>query len=214
VITRTRPADLRAEHNLVWGNALIGGHLYWATNMSRYPQAPFRVHVYDLASGQASTRPGVATTPPVGTAYGVSYDTAHGEVIVRNALPPTVAAAMGRAGSAGRRSLVTDGSAYAWIAAPGHVAWWRPGQPAPTVFREPYPRRPGLLVAGTYVMLGGVIQGGDAVLDVRTGAVAPLTRSTTFRAAGAGVFWGDGGAFAARTIVSVPVAGLPELHCD
>ena len=103
-----------------------------------------------------------------------------GGTIENAELPPVIAHVVARDPGAAR-SLVSDGSAYAWLSQ-GRIGWWAPDETAPIELGPPpvttEPQKfNDLLVAGQYVFVFQYSEHGSArrLIDMRTGAIAHTT---------------------------------------
>jgi hypothetical protein len=198
---------------------LFHGHVYWDQSPSMVSTTTV-IKDYDIASGATRTTRTGDVMWPMTTAAGVSWDphgfrnglNGHGTIQVPAALPAELAAAVP---AAARATLVSDGTAYAWLDPSGAVGWWSPGQ-HPVLVHVPGGSWTTIAaVAGPYVISG-------SVLDTRTGAVAtsntlsPLTGGVEITGGAAGIAYGytlpsgkDGPSLAVR----INTTELPGLHC-
>lgn len=202
---------------------VIGGTVYWDVRAS-YDVPAGTIESYDLA---AKTRRAAYSGPAVlfydGLDVSAAGITVGGTLVVRAGLPAAVDDAVP---ADDQRSVQTDGTAYAWVAGPQEIGWWRPGAESPSYVRLPevlpqdtYPNL--LAVAGSLVVIGG-----STVLDMTTAAItslpedaAPLVdigRGTFFTAsrAGTGHFDDDGYWVDPSQLANlIELSGLPGLTC-
>jgi hypothetical protein len=199
--------------------ALFNGHVYWDQSPAMVSTTTV-IKDYDIASGTTRTAATRDVMWPTTTAAGVSWDPhgrngvgAHATIQVPAALPAELAAAVP---ANARATLVSDGTAYAWLDPSGAVGWWSPGAAHPVLVRVPGGPWFGIsAVAGPYVISG-------SILDTRTGAIATGTSldvlhgGAEITGAAGGIAYGytlPSGKDGPQIAVRVDTTRLPELHC-
>lgn len=203
----------------IFSAALFDGHVYW--DQSPGNGSGTLIRDYDIATGTTRTLETGELSSPVATAGGVSWKPglvngveARRTVQVPATLPTAVAAAVP---AKLRATVVSDGSAYAWLDPTGGIGWWTPGAVRPLVTRVPGgPWSTISAVSGPYVVLG------NDVVDVRSGAVATgdalnsLTGGVAITGAGGSILYGytlPSGKGGPKIAVRIDTTRLPELHC-
>lgn len=194
------------EKRTIDASMLLDGQVYWDVRPV-YGNNRGTIRDYDTATGRTRTIFTGRVGWPQLTGAGVSWGGS--QVRVRRSLPATVSAALTT--SAMRNSLVTDGSAYAWVAGRGVIGWWGPGASITTVRVNGFTGQTLDGVAGPYVAFGGKL------MDTRTGALTRLPGLQPLIYGGHGVLasYGFTGQFkeSATDVIRIDTTGLPELTC-
>ena len=166
-----------------------GGHVYWDVRQ-KYVDTVRRIEDYDIASNTTSVEPNSVTPNqravggPVITGWSVRYPTEHGGWVSTELIrPPSIVdrrlQEIGAAGvTTANRTMVSDGSSYAWVEPNHRIGWWGPGHTSTASYtvkvaaQQLASQYATLAVAGPFVFFAG--DDGNYLLDGRTGAVAPL----------------------------------------
>ncbi len=221
LLDSVQESDIRNGRRTIDGSVISGRHVYWDVK-TRYANRTGTLRDYDVVTGQVRDVFSGTVGPPSLTALGISlaWD-AKGQIVIPRDVPAAVQDAMTT--TAGRNSLITDGSAYAWLAG-RQVAWWAPGQNTVTEISFPRGVQPSLVaVAGRFVVYTDTADENfdpnkvDQLLDAGTGAHAVLTGLQPYAVSGAGVVvpYRFAGNFkeSPTAAVRLDTTGLPGLHC-
>lgn len=202
------------------GMGVANGRIYWDERPT-YPSATGRVRWLAIVGGKS----GVAYTGPAvtvhGSAGGVYWaDRAHpdasGIAIAAQGLPAAVLAATT---PISRMTLATDGTRYVWLDSRrrsiGHYDGRRVGyRSVGTVATRFEPNQAPLAVVGQYVTYYDPATSRSVLLDVRTGARAPLPDPVFLTGGGGSDLTGsysDG--TSASQLLQVDTSTLPDLQC-
>ncbi len=209
--------------------ALFGDKVYWITR-DTYAGDTGTIKSYDLNTGTVSDVASGAMRNVRATAAGLAWDVAwdengaRAELKIPDALPPPVAGAVGTGRD--QMTLVTDGTAYAWITETERggtgIAWWSPNSGLVRItggVPVEANQLPQVYVVGPYVILGRgrADQKHDTfatVVDTRSGAITYL-RNPVGDADGETIAVGLGGNLKSLpTSTGVVRSGaLPPLSC-
>jgi len=208
-----------------------GGHVYWDVRQ-KYVDTVRRIEDYDIASNTTSVDPNSVTPNqravggPVVTGWSVRYPTEHGGWVSTELIrpPDVVGRRLQKVESTGvttaNRTLVSDGSSYAWVEPNGRIGWWAPGQTSTASYTVKVAAQhlaslyATLVVAGPFVFFAGDV--GNYLLDGRTGAVA-LMPAPVYLVGSHGIvatysFIGQV-KNSANQVLRIDTTALPGLHC-
>jgi hypothetical protein len=208
------PRDAREQ--LTGAAYPLAGHVYWQTTTGKGPDS-YRIREVDMTTGRRSVAArGVFDIES--SAAGLAWSLTPWRLDRPTAMPPAVRV---HVNELSYDSFVTDGTSYAWQSSDGAVDWWSPSAGrvvrVPNLLARPFSRsEPGSVfsVAGPIVTYQPPHSSAQRVLDVRTGATAPISSEATVRGR-FGHLVGDplaASAFGGR-LMRLDASGLPALHC-
>jgi hypothetical protein len=170
-----------AREQLTGAASPFAGQVYWETTTGRGPGSD-RIRALDMATGHRTVvARGIFDLES--SAAGLSWALTPWRLNRPASLPPAVRA---QVNELSYNSFVTDGESYAWQTSDGAIDWWNPstGQivRVPKLLARPFSRaEPGSVfaVAGPIVIYQPPHSDAQRVLDVRTGATAPISSQST-----------------------------------
>jgi hypothetical protein len=201
-----------ADDTTINGAAMQDGHVYWDVKPT-FGSKTGTIQEYDIASKQVRTMYTGAVDAPIEHAARITW--LSGTVDRSHDLAPAVTEAIRDPRAAS--SLVTDGTAYAWITTSGRIGWWTSGAARATQLLLPATVAPGrheaarLVVAGRYVYLERGADDARRLIDMGSGAIAATTAVLLY--GGGGTFGGVDELKLPQSAVLINTAVLPGLHC-
>jgi hypothetical protein len=207
----------KGAHEQITGAAYpLAGNVYWQTTTGKGPDG-YRIRELGMTTGRRSVAArGVFDLES--SAAGLAWSLTPWRLDRPSAMPPAVRA---HVDELSYDSFVTDGTSYAWQSSDGAIEWWSPSAGrvvrVPHLLARPFSRsEPGSVfaVAGPVVTYQPPHSSAQRVLDMRTGATAPISSQASERGR-FGQLVGDplaGSAFSGR-LMRLDVSGLPALRC-